>query len=150
MDTTLTRYQVGTSLLISYVPQLTSQHLRASDIHSEPVATEMHVNNVQRSRELKSSPPGTSSQYGDVTQWLGSNTVPREDLNSLNFHPLLPVLFSLYTYLSCSTNTGGVLLCSTQCIVLSGTGFLYLVVNRQGKIVYDLPYTHICRRSFTA
>ena len=33
-------------------------------------------------------------------------------------------LFSLYTYLSCSTNTEGVLLCSTRFIVLSGTGFL--------------------------
>ena len=85
-------------------------------------------------------------KFGDATQWLGSNTVPREDLNSLNIYSLLPLLFSLYTYLSCSTNTEGVLLCSTRFIGLSGTGFLYLAMNRQGMIVYNLPYTHICRR----
>jgi len=57
--------------------------------------------------ELKRSSTGTSSRYADVTQWLGSNTVPREDLNSLNIYPLLPLLFSLYTYLSCSIYTEG-------------------------------------------
>ena len=104
----------------------------------------MYVDNVQRSRKLKSSPPGTSSRYGDVTQWLGSNKVSREDLNSLNIYPLLPLLFSLNTYLSCSTNTEGVLLCSTRFMVLSGTGFFYLAVNRQGTIAYNLPiYPHM-------
>ena len=79
-------------------------------MHSEPAAIEMFVNNVQRSRELNSSSPGTSSRYGDVTQWLGSNTVPREDFNRLNMYPLKPLLFSLYTYLSCKTHTKHVLL----------------------------------------
>ena len=41
--------------------------------------------------------------------------------------------------MSCSTNTEGVLLCSTQFVVLSRTGSLYLAVNRQGTIVYNLP-----------
>ena len=72
-------------------------------------------------------------------QWLGSNTVPRENLNSLNMYPLVSLLFSLYTYLSCSTKTEGGLLCSAQFIVLSGTGFLYLAMIWQGTIVYNLP-----------
>ena len=73
---------------------------------------------------------------GQVLGTQGSNTVPREDSNSLNIYHLT---FLLYTCLSCSTNTGGVLLCSTRFIVLSGTGFLCLAVNRQGTIVYNLP-----------
>ena len=79
----------------------------------------------------------------DVTQWLGSNTVPREDLKSLNICPLLPLLLFLYTYLSCSTNTLGVLLCSTRFTVLSGAGFLYLAVHWQGTIVYTFIYTYM-------
>ena len=78
--------------------------------------------------------------YSLYTQWLGSNSVRREDLNSLNIYPHLPFIsFVHLQYLSYSTNTEGVLLCSTRFIVLSGTGFLYLAVNRQGKIVYNLP-----------
>ena len=110
MDTTLTHLLDTNFSQLSPMfpkPQCSSQHLRASDIHGEPVATGMYVNNVQRSRELESTSPGTSSGTGDATQWLGSNSVPREDLNSLNLYPLLPLLFSLSTYLSCSTYTEG-------------------------------------------
>ena len=46
----------------------------------------------------------------------------------------------MYTYLSCSTDTEGGLYCSTRFEVVSGTGFLYLAVNQQGTIVYNLPY----------
>ena len=66
------------SLVDLLVPYLTSQHMRvASDTHSEPIATGMYVNHIQRSMESKSSPAGTSSRYGGVARWLGSNTVPR-------------------------------------------------------------------------
>ena len=51
-----------------------------------------------------------------------------------------PTHFSLHTHLSCSGNTGGGLLCSTRFIVLPGTGCHCLAVNRQGTIIYNLPY----------
>ena len=71
-------------------------------------------------------------------QWLGSNTLPNKDLNSLNIYPLSPLLLSLYTYWSCSTNIEEFLLCSTRSVVFSGTDFLHLAGNRQGTI-YNLP-----------
>ena len=47
--------------------------------------------------------------------------------------------FLLYTCLSCSTNTERASLFYSNYSV-SGTGFLYLAMNLQGTIVYNLPY----------
>ena len=70
-------------------------------------------------------------------------TLPKTSTQSIStkkrfeqFEPLSSVnlYFIPYIFLSCSTNTKGVLCCSTRFIVYSGPGFLYLAVNRQGTI----------------
>ena len=55
-----------------------------------------------------------------------------ESFSSFNLY------FLLYLIMSYSTNTKGVLFCSTRFMVYSGTGFLYQAVNRQGTIVCSL------------
>ena len=71
------------SLLGSNFAQLSPMYLRASDIHSEPVATGIHCMSTQK-QGIETHLSRDKFWTGDATQWLISNSVPREDLNSLN------------------------------------------------------------------
>ena len=80
-----------------YFPNLTSQHLRASDIQSEPAATVIYVNNVQKiSREWQAALQGQVLGMEMSRSGYGATRYQEKIWTVWTFIRFLPFTFSVY------------------------------------------------------